>query len=213
MGPKKKHQQQKQKSTAKTQSSSSSSAGPRLQISAENENRLRRLLLNSGRTGHSAPAGPPVEESLSKAQKAKKLKTIYEKLSCEGFTNHQIELALSALKVPFSIICSPIVHFRQILQLIFIDNLSKFFQWLWFFLASNFELSWLFCCIEQEGATFEASLDWLCLNLPSNELPLKFSSGTSQHLDGKRIIIRCFKWLVLVVWFKVDLEFWTKICY
>ncbi|PON48782.1 RNA helicase, ATP-dependent DEAH box [Parasponia andersonii] len=132
MGPKKK-QQQKQRSTAKTPSSSS---GPRIQISAESENRLRRLLLNSGRTGQSgAGATPtPVEESsLSKAQKAKKLKTVYEKLSCEGFTNHQIELALSALK---------------------------------------------------EGATFEASLDWLCLNLPSNELPLKFSSGTSQHLDG-----------------------------
>ncbi|KAM6598187.1 hypothetical protein CsatA_008711 [Cannabis sativa] len=133
MAPKKK-QQQKQKSTAKTQSSSSSataSGGPKLHISAENENRLRRLLLNSGRTAQSAAA--PVDDSLSKTQKAKKLKTIYEKLSCEGFTNNQIELALSALK---------------------------------------------------EGATFEASLDWLCLNLPSNELPLKFSSGTFQHIDG-----------------------------
>ncbi|KAF4374954.1 hypothetical protein G4B88_004705 [Cannabis sativa] len=133
MAPKKK-QQQKQKSTAKTQSSSSSataSGGPKLHISAENENRLRRLLLNSGRTAQSAAA--PVDDSLSKTQKAKKLKTIYEKLSCEGFTNDQIELALSALK---------------------------------------------------EGATFEASLDWLCLNLPSNELPLKFSSGTFQHIDG-----------------------------
>ncbi|EXB29033.1 ATP-dependent RNA helicase DHX29 [Morus notabilis] len=129
MAPKK-QQQQKQRTTAK-RTSSSSSSGPRLQISAENESRLRRLLLNSGRTAQ--PAAAPVDESLSKAQKAKKLKTIYEKLSCEGFTNPQIELALSALK---------------------------------------------------EGATFDASLDWLCLNLPSNELPLKFSSGISQQIDG-----------------------------
>jgi hypothetical protein len=33
----------------------------------------------------------------------------------------------------------------------------------------------------QESATFESALDWLCLNLPGNELPLKFSSGTSFH--------------------------------
>lgn len=31
----------------------------------------------------------------------------------------------------------------------------------------------------QGNATFEAALDWLCLNLPGNELPLKFSSGVS----------------------------------
>ncbi|KAK3028248.1 hypothetical protein RJ639_037582 [Escallonia herrerae] len=35
-----------------------------------------------------------------------------------------------------------------------------------------------------ENATFEAALDWLCLNLPGNELPLKFSSGTSLHSNG-----------------------------
>ncbi|KAL6297594.1 hypothetical protein ACE6H2_005736 [Prunus campanulata] len=121
MAPKKK-QTTKQNSKPKTTSS-----GPRLQISAENENRVRRLLLNSGR---SATPAAPVDESLSKAQKTKKLKAVYEKLSCEGFTNDQIELALSALK---------------------------------------------------EGATFEAAVDWLCLNLTSNELPLKFSSGTSLH--------------------------------
>lgn len=90
MAPKKK-QTTKQNSKPKTTSS-----GPRLQISAENENRVRRLLLNSGR---SATPAAPVDESLSKAQKTKKLKAVYEKLSCEGFTNDQIELALSALKV------------------------------------------------------------------------------------------------------------------
>nr|POE98526.1 dexh-box atp-dependent rna helicase dexh7, chloroplastic [Quercus suber] len=135
MAPKKKQQQQqkqKQKqynnnskpnSKSQNSSSSSSSSGPRLQISAENENRLRRLLLNNNNSARSDSA--PVDDTLSKAQKAKKLKTVYEKLSCEGFTNDQIELALSALK---------------------------------------------------EGATFEAGLDWLCLNLPGNELPLKFAS-------------------------------------
>lgn len=108
MAPKKKQQQQKQKQNnsgskpnSKPQaSSSSSSSGPRLQISAENENRLRRLLLNKNST---RSGSTPVDDSLSKAQKAKKLKTVYEKLSCEGFTNDQIELALSALKVNMSL--------------------------------------------------------------------------------------------------------------
>ncbi|KAK7265506.1 hypothetical protein RJT34_33126 [Clitoria ternatea] len=109
-------------------------SGPRLQISAENENRLRRLLLNSARP---TPATDDTQTlSLTKAQKAKKLKAVYEKLSCEGFTDHQIELALSALR---------------------------------------------------EGATFESALDWLCLNLPGNELPLKFSTGTSSHFSEGRL--------------------------
>lgn len=90
MAPKKKPQSSKGKG--------SSSTGPKLQISAENENRLRRLLLNSGRSTQS-PTPIPAEDALSKAQKAKKLRSIYEKLSCEGFSNNQIELALSALKV------------------------------------------------------------------------------------------------------------------
>lgn len=88
MAPKK--QQQKPKKP-------SSSSGPRLQISAENENRLRRLLLNSGQT--TAPV--LADETLSIAQKSKRLRSIYEKLSCEGFANEQIELALSALKAMF----------------------------------------------------------------------------------------------------------------
>ncbi|OMO75195.1 hypothetical protein CCACVL1_16292 [Corchorus capsularis] len=139
MAPKKKPQKQSnRKSTSSSTSSSSktskpSSAAPRLQISAENENRLRRLLLNSGHSVQSQTDPNPAQDSLSKAQKAKKLKAVYEKLSCEGFSNDQIELVLSSLK---------------------------------------------------DGATFEAALDWLCLNLPRNELPLKFSSGTSLHSDG-----------------------------
>ncbi|KAF7842782.1 DExH-box ATP-dependent RNA helicase DExH7, chloroplastic isoform X1 [Senna tora] len=145
MPPKKNKQKQKSNSTSssKAKSQSSSSSGPRLQISAENENRLRRLLLNSDR---STPSVPATDDALTKAQKAKKLKAVYEKLSCEGFSNDQIELALSTLKSgPY---------------------------------ANALVLKWIKI---SEGATFESALDWLCLNLPGNELPLKFSTGTSLH--------------------------------
>ncbi|GFQ01628.1 ATP-dependent RNA helicase dhx29 [Phtheirospermum japonicum] len=132
MAPKKK--QQKQKASSSSSSSSKGkpapSTGPKLQLSAENENRLRRLLLTSGR---SAPSAAPSDESLSKGQKAKRLRSAYEKLSCDGFKDDQIELALSTLK---------------------------------------------------ESSTYEAALDWLCLNIPGNELPLKFSSGSSLHTIG-----------------------------
>ncbi|XP_023643306.1 DExH-box ATP-dependent RNA helicase DExH7, chloroplastic isoform X2 [Capsella rubella] len=131
MAPKKKPQKQSNKAAASSSSSKSNyqkpSSGPKLQISAENEDRLRRLLLNTGRSGPTVPA--PISNSLSKAQKTKKLTNVYEKLSCEGFVDDQIELALSSLR---------------------------------------------------DGATFEAALDWLCLNLPSHELPVKFSTGASR---------------------------------
>ncbi|XP_031390935.1 DExH-box ATP-dependent RNA helicase DExH7, chloroplastic [Punica granatum] len=137
MAPKKR-QQQKQASKPKTgsgkQSSASSTGGPKLQLSAENESRLRRLLLYSSACPSAAPS--PADNSLTVAQKAKRLRTVYEKLSCEGFSNDQIEQALSALK---------------------------------------------------DSATFEAALDWLCLNIPGNELPLKFSSGTSNTNKGGSI--------------------------
>lgn len=134
MAPKKKQQKQKTSSSA-SKGKTSTSAGPKLQISAENENRLRRLLLNSGRSTQS----PALEsDSLTKDQKAKKLRSVYEKLSCEGFSDDQIERALSALK---------------------------------------------------DTATFESAFDWLCLNLPGKELPLKFSSGTSQTDGGSIRVI------------------------
>ncbi|WZZ86810.1 hypothetical protein YC2023_115389 [Brassica napus] len=134
MAPKKKPQKQSNKAASSSSSSSSKkkpSSGPKLQISAENEDRLRRLLLNSGRTA--PPAAAPIHSALSKNQKAKKLNTVYEKLSCEGFVDDQIELALSSLR---------------------------------------------------DGATFETALDWLCLNLPSHELPVKFSTGASRFPTG-----------------------------
>lgn len=107
MPPKKKPQKQSNRKATSASSSSSSSkanqatsSAPRLQISAENENRLRRLLLNSGHSTQSqSQSDLNPQDSLSKAQKAKKLKALYEKLSCEGFSNDQIELALSSLKV------------------------------------------------------------------------------------------------------------------
>ncbi|KAJ6711302.1 hypothetical protein OIU79_007701 [Salix purpurea] len=133
MAPKKKPQRGGSNNKASSsKSKSSSNSGPRLQISAENENRLRRLLLNSTTTPPLQTTVPDNTNSLSKSQKAKNLKNIYEKLSCEGFSNDHIELALSSLK----------------------DN-----------------------------ATLETALDWLCLNLAGNELPLKFSSGTSFNSD------------------------------
>ncbi|KAL0357191.1 UNVERIFIED_CONTAM: DExH-box ATP-dependent RNA helicase DExH7, chloroplastic [Sesamum calycinum] len=135
MAPKKK--QQKQKASSSSSSSKgkpAASTGPKLQLSAENESRLRRLLLNSGR---SAPSSV-VEDSLSKEQKAKRLRSVYEKLSCEGFKDDQIELALTALK---------------------------------------------------ENATYETALDWLCLNIPGNELPLKFSSGSSLQTSGGSVAV------------------------
>ncbi|KAJ4966079.1 hypothetical protein NE237_017928 [Protea cynaroides] len=136
MAPKKKQQQQQKHKGGASSSSSSknksqASSGPKLQISAENEQRLRRLLLNSNKPTPQ-PSNTPTGETFSKAQKTKKLKTIYEKLSREGFTADQIESALSTLN---------------------------------------------------EGATFETALDWLCFNLPGNELPLKFSSGTYMHTN------------------------------
>lgn len=101
MAPKKKPQKQSNKAASSSSSSKSNyqkpSSGPKLQISAENEDRLRRLLLNSGRIGPSVPA--TISNSLSKAQKTKKLNNVYEKLSCEGFVDDQIELALSSLRV------------------------------------------------------------------------------------------------------------------
>lgn len=139
MAPKKKPQKQsKPRPSSSSKNNNPPSSGPRLQISAENENRLRRLLLNSNRPTQPPPESTPSQDSLSKAQKAKKLKAIYENLSCEGFSDDQIELALSSLK---------------------------------------------------DAATFEAALDWLCLNLPRNELPLKFSSGTSSHNEGGSVSI------------------------
>ncbi|KAK6159647.1 hypothetical protein DH2020_003028 [Rehmannia glutinosa] len=96
MAPKKKQQKQKASSSSSSKGKPASSTGPKLQLSAENENRLRRLLINSGR---SAPSSAPSEDSLSKEQKAKRLRSVYEKLSCDGFKDDQIELALSTLKV------------------------------------------------------------------------------------------------------------------
>ncbi|KAG7649925.1 DEAD/DEAH box helicase domain [Arabidopsis thaliana x Arabidopsis arenosa] len=129
MAPTKKPQKKKQ---SKNEIASSSipysghkkpSKAPKLLISPENEDRLRRLLLNFRRT----PS--PVTATLSVTQKRKKLNNLYENLSCEGFLDDQIELALSSLR---------------------------------------------------DGATLETALDWLCLNLPSHELPVNFSNGASR---------------------------------
>lgn len=105
MAPKKPQRSSSNNKASSSKSNSSSNSGPRLQISAENENRLRRLLLNSTTTPPLQTTVTDNTNSLSKAQKAKKLKNIYEKLSCEGFSNDHIELALSSLKVVIFPVC------------------------------------------------------------------------------------------------------------
>ncbi|KAJ8421848.1 hypothetical protein Cgig2_014898 [Carnegiea gigantea] len=193
MAPKK-QQQKKQQQSQKPQSS----GGPKLQISAENEQRLRRLLLNKGPTASSAAAPSDESASLSKAQKAKKLKSVYEKLSCEGFSDDQIERALNALKVFSSLICR-----TKCLVLISVDQFDWncgfdfcliVVGWLVLLLSlsdnsefdfhCHFNLSRSLRSYVQDTATFEAALDWLCLNLSRAELPMKFRDGSSLHEEN-----------------------------
>ncbi|KAG0492292.1 hypothetical protein HPP92_005690 [Vanilla planifolia] len=132
MAPKKKLQQKKDHAKPPSKSKghpADSKNAPKLQISAENERRIRRLLLNTERLPSDASTLATLAGGnavASHSQKAKRLRSVYDKLSLEGFTPDQIEQALSVLN---------------------------------------------------EGATLESALDWLCLNIPGHELPLKFSSG------------------------------------
>lgn len=134
MAPKK--QQKGQKKDGKGKSGGDSKPAPQVRLSAQNEQKLRRLLQNNAAASRasgpsSSLSSAAVNETvMSDAQRTKRLLNIYDKLACEGFTSEQIERALSAL--PGS-----------------------------------------------EGVALETALDWLCLNIPGNELPLKFSSGVS----------------------------------
>lgn len=134
MAPKK--QQKGQKKDGKGKSGGDSKSGPQVRLSAQNEQKLRRLLQNNAAANRasvpssSSSSAAGNEMVMSEAQRTKRLLNIYDKLACEGFTSEQIERALSAL--PGS-----------------------------------------------EGMALETVLDWLCLNIPGNELPLKFSSGVS----------------------------------
>lgn len=166
MAPKKKPQTKKQSNNEVISSSIPNSGhkkpskSPKLLISPENEDRLRRLLLNFRRT----PS--PVTASLSVTQKRKKLNSLYENLSCEGFLDDQIELALSSLRV----------------TLAFVRTFLGFFE-----AIRNTKCLFLF----KDGATLETSLDWLCLNLPSHELPVNFSNGASRvPTTGNVVVIR-----------------------
>ncbi|CAL9185317.1 unnamed protein product [Musa hybrid cultivar] len=135
MAPKKKQQRASNKAASKSKlQSADAKPAPKLQISAENERRLRRLLLNTERPAAAEGPSLAAADAASRTQKAKRLRGVYDKLSLEGFSADQIEQALSALG---------------------------------------------------EGATFEGALDWLCFNLPGNQLPMKFSSGAStSNLEG-----------------------------
>ncbi|OAY64742.1 ATP-dependent RNA helicase Dhx29 [Ananas comosus] len=152
MAPKKKpQQQQRSKAKGKPYPADARTPAPKLQISAENERRLRRLLMNTDlppATAAAAAAPPPPSSfaassadaaaTESRTAKAKRLRSVYDNLSLEGFSSDQIERALSAL---------------------------------------------------HESATFESALDWLCFNLPGNELPLKFSTGASSSSHGGSLFI------------------------
>eukprot|EP00250_Pteridium_aquilinum_P004082 c14319_g1_i2 orf=171-4673(+) len=143
MGPKKKGDARSRKGASSSSSINSgrpvNKGAAHVQLSAENEHRLRRLLHNinslnpssRGSGGGASKMGmAPQKEPLSELQKqqaAKRLRNIYEKLASEGFSTAHIELGLSALP--------------------------------------------------PGEATLEDVLDWLCLNLPGDELPKKFSSG------------------------------------
>ncbi|URE11554.1 HA2 [Musa troglodytarum] len=135
MAPKKKQQRASNKAASKAKlQSADAKPAPKLQISAENERRLRRLLLNTERPAAAEGPSLAAADAASTTQKAKRLRGVYDKLSLEGFSADQIEQALSALG---------------------------------------------------EGATFEGALDWLCFNLPGNQLPMKFSSGAAtSNLEG-----------------------------
>ncbi|XP_057861727.2 DExH-box ATP-dependent RNA helicase DExH7, chloroplastic isoform X2 [Cryptomeria japonica] len=91
MAPKK--QQKGQKKEGK---SGGSKSAPKVQITAQNEDKLRRLLLNN-RASLPAVGGGSGSGGMLEAQRAKRLRNIYDKLACEGFTSLQIEPALSAL--------------------------------------------------------------------------------------------------------------------
>lgn len=164
MAPKKKPQTKKQSNNEVISSSIPNSGhkkpskSPKLLISPENEDRLRRLLLNFRRT----PS--PVTASLSVTQKRKKLNSLYENLSCEGFLDDQIELALSSLRV----------------TLAFVRTFLGFFE------AIRNKMCF---CLFKDGATLETALDWLCLNLPSHELPVNFSNGASRVPTTGNVVV------------------------
>ncbi|WOL11159.1 DExH-box ATP-dependent RNA helicase DExH7, chloroplastic isoform X3 [Canna indica] len=96
MAPKKKPANSKASSKAKPQSANAKPA-PKLHISAENERRLRRLLLNTERPAAAEAPTVAAPDAASKTQKAKRLRGVYDKLSLDGFSSDQIEQALSAL--------------------------------------------------------------------------------------------------------------------
>lgn len=102
MAPKKKQQRANNNAASKAKlQSADAKPAPKLQISAENERRLRRLLLNTERPAAAEGPSLAAADAASRTQKAKRLRGVYDKLSLEGFSADQIEKALSALGVRF----------------------------------------------------------------------------------------------------------------
>jgi hypothetical protein len=118
MGPKKgaQKQQQQQKgkgagqknvsgkgSEAAGGSSTKNKGAAQVQISSENERKLRQLLQNTGKLSIGLPpGGKQPQEELSVGQKksaGRRLRSIYDTLLAEGFSSSQIEQALAALSI------------------------------------------------------------------------------------------------------------------
>eukprot|EP00252_Welwitschia_mirabilis_P022645 TRINITY_DN6191_c0_g1_i1.p1 TRINITY_DN6191_c0_g1~~TRINITY_DN6191_c0_g1_i1.p1 ORF type:complete len:1460 (-),score=349.95 TRINITY_DN6191_c0_g1_i1:511-4890(-) len=95
MAPRK--QSQKQQNPSQKKIGSKGKSGPEVQLSAQNEQKLRRLLLNNAPRANIPSSSVSSSDSMSDAQRRKRMISIYDKLACEGFTNDQIERALSAL--------------------------------------------------------------------------------------------------------------------
>ncbi|KAL2644845.1 hypothetical protein R1flu_012432 [Riccia fluitans] len=142
MAPKKQQQKGKKSSGGKAgePGTSKGKGAAQVQISSENERKLRQLLANTGGKQFPAASSKPQEE-FSEGQRReaqRRLRKIYDILLSEGFSPSQIEMALAAVPVG--------------------------------------------------EATLEAVLDWLCMNLPADELPIKFSSGIrAEETEGGSI--------------------------
>lgn len=110
MAPKKQQQKGKKNVGGKPgEPATSKGAGKgsaQVQISSENERKLRQLLANTG-AGQFPAAPAKQQEELSEGQKRqaqRRLRKIYDILLSEGFSASQIEMALAALPVVSTLI-------------------------------------------------------------------------------------------------------------
>jgi hypothetical protein len=109
------------KAAAATGNQGASRGAARVNLSSENELRLRRLLLNSGGANQSAPQAEEALTDGQKKQAVKRLKNIYDHLVAEGFTSSQCETALSKL---------PLVRYTALLNSNFLKIVMVYITWM-----------------------------------------------------------------------------------